>query len=52
LLVALAEPEDRFTFRVAWSRFRRQHQAGAQRCHRARRARQYALLCHGTDTAA
>jgi len=38
LLLALAEPPDRFRFRLAWSAFRRQHQAIARRCHAARRA--------------
>jgi Putative transposase of IS4/5 family (DUF4096) len=39
LLLAQAEPPERFSFRLAWSTFRRQHQAGAKRCHVARRAR-------------
>jgi hypothetical protein len=39
LLLALAEPRERFAFRLAWSRWRRRHQAVAQRGHRARRAR-------------
>jgi transposase len=39
LLVALAEPPERWRFRLAWSHWRRQHQAVARRCHRARRAR-------------
>ena len=38
LLLAHAEPPERFPFRLAWSAFRRQHQAIAQRCHAARRA--------------
>jgi hypothetical protein len=38
LLLAHAEPPERFRFRLAWSAFRRQHQAIAQRCHAARRA--------------
>ena len=38
MLLALAEPPDRFPFRLAWSAFRRKHQAIAQRCHAARRA--------------
>jgi len=42
LLLALAESPDRFSFRLAWSRWRRHHQATAQRCHRARRARRLA----------
>lgn len=39
LLLALAEPPARWRFRLAWSHWRRQHQAVARRCHRARRAR-------------
>ena len=38
LLLALAEPPERFSFRLAWSRWRRRHQAMAKRCHVARRA--------------
>jgi hypothetical protein len=38
LLLALAEPPEHFSFRLAWSAFRRKHQAIAQRCHAARRA--------------
>lgn len=38
MLLALAEPPDRFAFRLRWSRFRRRHQAVAKRCHAARRA--------------
>jgi transposase len=41
LLLALAEPPARFGFRLAWSRWRRRHQATARRCHRARRARRH-----------
>jgi transposase len=37
LLLALAEPPERFGVRMAWSHWRRRHQATAQRCHRARR---------------
>jgi len=44
LLLALAEPPERFSFRLAWSRWRRRHQATAQRCHRARRARRLAAV--------
>jgi transposase len=40
LLLTLAEPPWRSAFRLAWSRFRRRHQAGAKRCHTARRAQQ------------
>jgi Putative transposase of IS4/5 family (DUF4096) len=39
LLLALQEPPARFRFRLAWSRWRRRHQAIARRCHMARRAR-------------
>jgi hypothetical protein len=39
LLLALDEPPERFPFRIAWSTFRRNHQAIAQRCHAARRAK-------------
>jgi hypothetical protein len=39
LLLALTEPPERFGFRLAWSRWRRHHQAVAARCHAARRAR-------------
>jgi transposase len=38
-LLTLAEPPERLQFRLAWSTFRRRHQAGAKRCHAARRAR-------------
>jgi transposase len=40
LLLAVTEPPERFSFRLAWSAFRRQHQAMAKVCHAARRARQ------------
>jgi Putative transposase of IS4/5 family (DUF4096) len=39
LLLALDEPSERFGFRLLWSTWRRHHQAVAQRCHTARRAR-------------
>ncbi len=39
LLLTLDEPPERFPFRLAWSIFRRNHQAIAQRCHAARRAK-------------
>jgi hypothetical protein len=39
LLLALDEPGERFGFRLLWSTWRRHHQAVAQRCHAARRAR-------------
>lgn len=41
LLLMLAEPLALAAFRLGWSLFRRQHQAVAQRCHAARRARQH-----------
>jgi hypothetical protein len=44
LLLALAEPPERFSFRLAWSRWRRHHQAVAQRAHAARRARRPVVL--------
>jgi SRSO17 transposase/transposase len=44
LLLALGEDDDRRAFRLGWSRWRRAHQAVAQRCHVARRAR--ALAAH------
>jgi hypothetical protein len=40
LLLMLTEPPERAGFRLAWSTFRRRHQAVARRCHAARRARQ------------
>jgi Putative transposase of IS4/5 family (DUF4096) len=43
LLLAHDEPPERFRFRLAWSAFRRQHQAIAQRCHAARRAQRQPL---------
>jgi len=39
LLLALDEPPAQFGFRLAWSRWRRRHQATARRCPVARRAR-------------
>jgi len=39
LLLALGEEGDRRPFRLGWSRWRRAHQAVAQRCHSARRER-------------
>jgi hypothetical protein len=36
ILQALDGPDDRIAFHLAWSRFRRKHQEGARRCHRAR----------------
>jgi transposase len=40
LLLAIAEPPERFRFRLAWSTFRRHHQAVAKHCHSRRRAQQ------------
>ena len=40
LLLLLMEPPERAGFRLAWSTFRRRHQAVARRCHTARRAHQ------------
>ena len=42
LLLALGEDDDRRAFRLGWSRWRRAHQAVAQRCHIARRERSWA----------
>jgi len=44
LLLALAEPPERFRFRLHWSRWRRRHQAIAKRGHVARRARRPVAL--------
>jgi SRSO17 transposase len=44
LLLALGEDDDRRAFRLGWSRWRRAHQAVAQRCHVARRARALSAL--------
>ena len=44
LLLAVREPPERFRFRLAWSYWRRRHQAIAKRCHQARRARRPLLL--------
>lgn len=38
LLIALIEPTERFSIRLAWSAFRRHHQAIAKRCHTTRRS--------------
>jgi hypothetical protein len=40
LVLALSEPEERFGFRLGWSRWRRRHQARARRGHVARRLRE------------
>jgi transposase len=42
LLLAVAEPPERFSVRLEWSRFRRHHQAVAKTCHSRRRVRQQA----------
>ncbi len=39
MLLAGNEPPPQFGFHLGWSTFRRQHQAIAGRCHRARHAR-------------
>ena len=44
LLLALGEPDERLASRLAWSRWRRHHQAVAKRGHTARRARRPAML--------
>ncbi len=44
MLLALAEPAEQFSFRLAWSRWRRRHQAVAKRAHRARRAKRPVVL--------
>jgi hypothetical protein len=41
LLLTLTEPAAHLGFRLAWSAFRRRHQAVARRCHAARRACQH-----------
>lgn len=41
LLLAVTEPPERVRFHLAWSAFRRRHQAIAQQCHRKRRERAY-----------
>jgi transposase len=44
LLLTLGEDEDQRTFRLGWSRWRRAHQAVAQRCHITRRAQALSVL--------
>jgi transposase len=44
LLLALDAAEEERTFRLGWSRWRRAHQAIAQRCHVARRTQLRAAL--------
>lgn len=46
MLLTLNEPPEHFPFRLAWSTFRRTHQAVAQRCHAARRAQRPPLSHH------
>jgi transposase len=47
LLQAVGAAADQWARRLHWSRFRRQHQALAQRCHRRRRALQAPpVSCH------
>jgi hypothetical protein len=41
LLLTLTEPPERRGFQLAWSVFRRRHQAVARRCHAARRAQHH-----------
>jgi transposase len=38
LMLAMAEPEAQWEFRMGWSLWRRAHQAVAKRCHSARRS--------------
>ena len=42
LLLTRTEPPERFGFRLAWSTFRRRHQAVAKACHRRRQEHQQA----------
>jgi len=44
LVLAMGDAAERRPFRLAWSRWRRAHQAVAARCHAARRALQQATL--------
>jgi hypothetical protein len=44
IIQVLGEPEERRARGLRWSRFRRQHQAGARCCHIQRRARQAPLI--------
>ncbi len=41
LLLGVMEVPTHATFHLSWSWFRRRHQAGAHRCHAARRARRH-----------
>jgi transposase len=47
LLLTLDEAPERSPLRLAWSTFRRRHQALAKRCHAARRARGQAVASSG-----
>jgi len=49
LLLALAEPPERFSFHLAWSLWRRQRQAVAMHCHAARRARHTPAPGHASE---
>jgi transposase len=51
LILALAEPPERFGFRLAWSAFRRHHQAVARRGQILRRSRRH-LVRHEAMPAA
>ena len=44
LVLALGEAAEQRSFRLAWSRWRRAHQAVAARCHAARRVSRQAAL--------
>ena len=50
LLLALTEPDERFSFRLAWSTFRRRHQATAQRCHATRRVKRQFNSTNSTNS--
>ena len=51
VLLVLRESDARLEQGLHWSRFRRRHQAGARRCHQARRARQAPCLDQHTPAA-
>jgi hypothetical protein len=51
LLQLLGEPEQQQTKRLWWSRFRRMHQAVANRAHMARRAAQLPVVSPGLPSA-
>ncbi len=50
LLHAVGESEEQQARRLHWSHFRRRHQAGAQRFHRLRRARQAPMVSQEVST--